>query len=449
MSQTGVFQDQASRPPKIWFKAGSSIRILWLLLGLTLFLFSIIYIRVNIAGMYVAVPMVAVGIVAGLGLLMVLSRGGRVSRPFFSKYGFLIAAFVGFVAAHALALLYGLAQGAYGDSFGSGEDNPYKILTKIIMGASSFWAIVRFFPRNQKFLERFWRATLTASVIFFAWLIYQFAFVYKNDFLNANFEHPDERGVRNMLAFYATVIFPYAFFYFYWAKKRLTGGAAVIVLAVAIIYATSRTAWIGTILALIAAICFIARLNIAKGLKMAFSSVVVIGLAVAGGWWFLSDYIHIDTREVSKRFLYFFDQSAYPELHTYQVRWGRVRTALNAFADSPITGAGLRNPSYLAYGETHNSYASILADTGLLGAIPFLGILFFITRVCLWRIPRRFDRVNWVSLGSRASLVVVLWAPAFIYTYTSPHYWIYLALCLVAVETEPFAPSMKTTQTGS
>ena len=96
------------------------------------------------------------------------------------------------------------------------------------------------------------------------------------------------------------------------------------------------------------------------------------------------------------------------------------------------------NHSYAVRGLTHNDYAAILAELGLIGEVLFLGILFNIGKLCLRRpkLAGRRSLPSWPSLASRGAFWGLLIGSAFMDMYTMPHYWTFAGLFVVGREIE-------------
>ncbi|MBI2982471.1 MAG: O-antigen ligase family protein, partial [Deltaproteobacteria bacterium] len=115
-----------------------------------------------------------------------------------------------------------------------------------------------------------------------------------------------------------------------------------------------------------------------------------------------------------------------------QRRWERIQTGLSEFKKNPWMGQSLGSSFNFAYLDdrmiTHNDYISLLSETGLMGAIPFLFFLIFFSKELM---QVRTDHPRPFSLrASQASFLALLFLSNFLNIYTSMHYWFFLALAL-------------------
>lgn len=134
-------------------------------------------------------------------------------------------------------------------------------------------------------------------------------------------------------------------------------------------------------------------------------------------------------------------------------RSSEMLTGLAMFADHPILGVGAGNypANYQRYAQLigiefraeardpHSLYVQLLAETGILGTIAFLGMVFFLfdalNRACraLERSPRLADWLPWIS-AYRFAILSYLLTSIFLHNAYIRYFWILIAMALTAIQ---------------
>lgn len=134
-------------------------------------------------------------------------------------------------------------------------------------------------------------------------------------------------------------------------------------------------------------------------------------------------------------------------------RSSEMLTGLAMFAEHPFLGVGMANYpiNYQRYAqaiglefraearEPHSLYVQILAETGIVGAIAFLGLIFFLfdalNKTCreIEKYPRLQDWLPWVS-SIRLALLSYLMTSMFLHNAYIRYFWILVAMALAAIQ---------------
>ena len=405
-------------------------RALWIFVALTFSSFAVSFLRVNIGVIHIPYPVLGMGLILLGWIFSLCLRPGSLLGPLFPPdFRILGLLCFLFLTWHLTSMLLsgGLVEPGY--------IAPSKQTFKIAAGLGLFWVTVLLFPRDPRFLERFWHIVLWSSMPLLGYLIFRSLSI-GNHFLSSlnTFDDPTFMGGRNQVAWYVAIIVQYAFWAFQQKGRRLVVLVPLVVTSFSLIYSVSRTAWIVASVGLLYVPLSMLIFDVKKAAKILTVMMVIGLLLVAGGIWVVSEYG--DISELSLKFRWFFSPEDVPELNSFETRWHRVRDALGGFLVSPIIGLGVRNFSYLvSSGTPHNDYAAILAELGLIGEVLFLGILLMIGKFCLRR-PKFAKETNWPSIASRGAFWSLLIGSAFMDMYTMPHYWIFAGLFVVGREIE-------------
>ncbi len=400
-------------------------RALWLLTALLFPSFAVSFLRVNVGNLHLPYPSMSLALICAGAILYLLMRGGRFKRmAYLSRYQTVAIMCALFFIWHLVSLL--LYEGRNFDGL--------KEIIKLATGLVMFGAILVFFPREPAFMERFWRVVLGASVALLIYLNYR-SLEARNLFLSSlNVDNVTFTGGRNQVAWYVAAVLQFAFLRILVPGQRLRAFLPLAIILFSLMYLASRAGWLSAGLGLATATILAWRNDRAEGAKILLVVLAIAFVIAMGGMWVLDTYAGLN--EVAKKFVWIYNPEAVPELHSYEVRWGRVEEAWDGFMTAPITGVGLQHESY---GGTHNDYAGILAQLGAVGELLFLGILAFVGKRCLWK-PEPFRRSAWISLASRGAYVSIVVSLAFLHNlYTTPFFWFLLAMVLVAVEVEKTA----------
>ncbi len=398
---------------------------LWLLLAASFPLFAVEFFRFydeQALRLSIAPPMLILLLIFFAGALFILA-GGQVSRglPLLrANLPGLICLMVLFVVWHLVSLMrsrdfwWGLRE-----------------VAKLAMGMGSFWIVFAFFPRDRPFLDRFWRIALWSSAVLIGYLIYHYAFVFKCPYLGRHLDAPTRTG-RNMLTWYLVFIIPFSVTLVIDSRHKLIDLVPAVVLTTAWIYAGSRGAWVSVSGGIITLLVYLVRADPRKGLWISVALCSAIALSLGSAWFVLNNYFDLEELEYSKRLIGLFDPEAAPELQSTSVRIALMGQALDDFKELPLIGIGLMNFATTSERVSHNDYLAILADMGLIGFVLFAGLLALVFLFAF----RSLEKRDWLSLGTRASLIAVIISFFFINAYTNSIFWIFLAMVIVWMEAE-------------
>ena len=397
-------------------------KLLWLSLAATFPLFGVPLFRHKIASVEIPIPVFSLGAILAVGVLSLLMRNGRIPRTsLLIRYRELGALCLLFFLWHLTSLF--LAD-EVGDAFTE--------LVKVGTGLVWFWGIVALFPRDERFLKRFWSVVLWSTVPLLAYLIFK-SLTQGNPFLSTNVEDVTIKGGTNQLGFYLAIVGPYFFFYLWGGKRKLTALIPLLVFLFGWVYIAIRAAWLSVTLGLLYGFFLIWKMDRARGVKLLSGFVVSAMVVIGGSVWLLSTYTEHTLAADKFAWIFVSDPQYYTVrgFNTSNVRWEMVERTWGDFSKSPIVGIGLENLVF----DPHNDYARILSELGVVGEVLFLAILAFIWGRLL-RLPAIRASVSWVSLATRGAMVAMVVTLNFLTTYTAPHFWVFLGLMVVAAETE-------------
>jgi putative inorganic carbon (HCO3(-)) transporter len=134
-------------------------------------------------------------------------------------------------------------------------------------------------------------------------------------------------------------------------------------------------------------------------------------------------------------------------------RSSEMLTGLAMFAEHPLLGVGAGNykPNYQRYAQLigiefraeardpHSLYVQLLAETGILGTIAFLGMMFFLfdalNKACqaIERSPRLADWLPWIS-AFRLAILSYLLTSIFLHNAYIRYLWILVAMALTGIQ---------------
>lgn len=395
----------------------SIFRGLWLALAVALPLFSVEFLRLNNEAlhMHVAVPMFVVGVIMILNIFVYI--GGRRAEGRVPSGNLLGQLGILFLLWHVVALIP-----AYDAILG------FREVCKLALGLLAMWTVGVAFPRDPAFMRRFWGIALFSSTVLMSFLIYQYHFRFHAAFLSNNLDESTRYG-RNQLTAYLVYIFPFAVARLILTKNKIRNCAEPLVLAGALVYAGSRAAILSTICGLLFLVWYMAKLHgIGKTLGVVFWG-IFIGL---GAFFFVSHWI--PNLEVVERVLFLFDPSSAPQLNSYHERGWRIMGGVNLFLSSPLMGVGLTNSDYELGTLTHNDYSQIMAETGAVGILLFVGILATVGRRLLEGRVRPAGASDWSFIAPRIAFPAILVSLSFTNSYTTLFLWLFLGMCLVQVD---------------
>jgi O-antigen ligase len=134
-------------------------------------------------------------------------------------------------------------------------------------------------------------------------------------------------------------------------------------------------------------------------------------------------------------------------------RSSEMLTGLSMFADHPILGVGMANyrPNYQRYAQRigiefrteardpHSLYVQVLAETGILGAIAFFGMVFFLfqalNKTCrdIERSPHLHDWLPWIN-AIRLAILSYLLTSIFLHNAYIRYFWILVAMAMAGIQ---------------
>lgn len=410
------------------------IRMLWLLVAVGVPIFGVSFWHMKLGALHLA-PSV-------LFMLLILYC---ILLRFFSGYpiiaaGVSIGAYrtlAGLLAAFFLLHLLSLTQSALSQSdwltvFG------IKNMVKLFFGMVIFWLTLTAFPRDARFLERFFLLAGASLAVMLAVFIYRYAVVFHLPSMGTEYAVSSTNG-RNQIAVQAAFFFLYLFSYFLIAKHRWRILPFLLAIVAALLYLSSRMAWAASVLGVCYVVGYVWRCNKAAGMALLLKAVLVISLLGSVGLTFIAKRVGLDN--IATRILSIYNPKAIPEYqahlgkNSYQVRGETIRLAMNGFLASPMIGVGVGNTLKYVERITHNDFATILVEMGIVGEVLFLAILWSVWR--RGRSPTRMPPrdIQWLSLGARAGYVGLFICLNFFNFYLSPYFWFYVALYIVTVET--------------
>lgn len=411
----------------------SVIRVLWILVAIGVPIFSVSFGHFKVGFMHLAPSVFFMGLILYVIVLRFLGFGSIPKDICLPSYGGLALLLAAFVVLHALALLHSaFGQSDWLDIWGT------KNMVKIFFGVILFWLTLIFFPRDEKFIGRFFLIAGIAFSCMLAIFIHRYAIVSHMPFLSTDYYGFSRYG-KNQAAVQSAFLFFYLFSFFLLAKKRLFIIPFLLITLASILYFQSRMGWAATFLGFMYLICYVWRCNPKMGRGILLKSSLMVLIMGALVLVFISQYI--DLSEMSLRVFSMFDPEMLSESqssvgkHSYQVRGETILMGLKGFFDSPIIGAGLGNTFQYIERPTHNDFATLLIELGILGEIIFLLILWNIWKRGKPPATKDSQEIKWLSMAARSGFVTMLVCLNFFNMYLSPYFWIYLALYIVTVET--------------
>ncbi|MGB8982657.1 MAG: O-antigen ligase family protein, partial [Anaerolineales bacterium] len=138
---------------------------------------------------------------------------------------------------------------------------------------------------------------------------------------------------------------------------------------------------------------------------------------------------------------------------SFRGRSSEMLTGLAMFAEHPILGVGAANyrPNYQRYAQlvgiefraeerdAHSLYVQVLAETGILGVMAFLGLVFFLLEALnkairtLERSPHLHEWLPWIN-AIRLALLSYLMTSIFLHNAYIRYFWILVAMALAAIQ---------------
>jgi O-antigen ligase len=405
----------------------SPTRRLWLLLALTFPLFGVQFFRYNNATLqtHLAAPMLVLGLIAVLGAFeRAAARGSSSASPGLARRRanrVLLLGYI-FLLAHVLSLLLAVDP-VYG----------IREVYKLALGLICLSAIVALFPRDVRFLAKFWTIVVWSTAGLALYLLYQSAVVFNVPYLVSEFGE-DSRAAKNQLAGLLVYVFPFAIGYAVSPGRanRLGQWVPALVLATALLYNGSRGGWVATLIGMVVASSMMAR---AYGIRRVLGPIVLVMIALAAGSLILKASVDIERLDYQKRLQFFYDPESVPEFDTVNQRTQRVMGALRMFASSPIIGVGLSNATAVMGTLPHNDYALMLGELGLVGTLLF-GIIASVL-VRSMKVPRVPAEGQWLQSAWRAGLIgELVFMLSMDRIYSTTLFWAFVGVSLVTAEIE-------------
>lgn len=398
-------------------------KICWILLAVTFPLFSVNVLRLNVGPFNIAIPLIVLAVIT-MGYLIRLIFGRksldtRVSVPHYRSLA--LFSFL-FLLVHFFSSLTALSVPI-----------AQEVMIKISVGILCFWGVITFFPKSFRFMEIFYGFVLLASVLLIGYLLYKYIFVFNSMHLGIVLEERSGTG-KNQLGWYTSIFIIYAFFYVFWKKKSFVSLMTLAILLLALIYIGSRGAWISVSVGMLYGVFFLFRNNMFKGLKIGLLLFLVIPSAVILLFMGLSQFI--DNSLLLDRFVYLFNPNKIFRMESYEIRLGLVSAAVDTFKSNPLFGIGITNYSNYLDRMTHNDYASVFLQLGMVGFLIYIGILSSVgSNIGLFQRQIK-GHIHWISMSKRCAFVTFITSLLFINIYDSVHFWIILGLFIVASELE-------------
>jgi O-antigen ligase len=147
------------------------------------------------------------------------------------------------------------------------------------------------------------------------------------------------------------------------------------------------------------------------------------------------------------------NQSGIYEEASFRGRTSEMLTGLTMFEEHPLLGVGAANypVNYQRYAqivglevrseqrEAHSLYLEVIAETGVLGSLSFMGIIFFLFRALSRarseiKNTRHFDEWSTYISATQVSLIGYLFAAIFLHGAFIRYFWILVALALALIQ---------------
>lgn len=273
---------------------------------------------------------------------------------------------------------------------------------------------------------------LFATAVITFYLVYLHLIVYHSVYLSINLTSHDiwarGRANKNTLSFFLSLIFPFYYAKFAY-KKTIVNFFMMSLMGFAVLYTLSRMALLslGGSMIMFAFIAhnkkiFIKQLLLPAGLVIFLSLTFGIGINT-----FMALKSPTEAAEIERNGASF---TGGEESHRFKL----VKFALEGFSESPIIGKGtstFRGQDATGGSMTHNDYAQILYELGLLGFIFFIGINLGSIKD-LWRCRNKIpEEFYWLWDALIVSLTCITGQFLFMNGYETSPYWFILAGCQI------------------
>jgi len=396
-------------------------KILWIFLAVTFPLFSVGLFRLNVGPYDITIPfLILVVIIVGCLFSFIFGMRSLDKKLFSTQYKYLALFCFLFLLVHLFSSLSA-----------SSISSALEEIIKLSFGILCFWGVIAFFPKSYRFMEIFYGLVLLASVVLIGYLLYNYIFIFNSKYLGIALEDGSGTG-KNKLAWYCAIFIIYAFFNVFWKKMSFVSLMTLAIFLLALIYIGSRGAWISVSVGLLYGVFFHFRGNLFKRLKIGFLIFLVIPSVVVLLFMGLSYFI--DSSQLMDRFIYLFHPQEIIRYDSYNIRLGLISASVEIFKTDPIFGIGITNYSNYLDKVTHNDFANVLLQLGMVGFLIYIGILFTIgSKIGLFQRQVK-GPINWIFISKRCAFVTFITYLLFINIYTSVHFWIILGLIIVASE---------------
>jgi O-antigen ligase len=399
----------------------------WYLLALTFPLFGVQFFRFNQSELriHIALPMAVLAIImatAGADFIVRGMNGIEESKKNLTVPRRVLLLGYAFLGWHVVGLLL--------------TDNyvlAFRELNKLALGLLCLNVMILFFPRDVRFLGRFWIIVVWSATALFGYLIYQ-SVGFNTPYMVSEVD-AESRAAKNQLAGMMVYVLPFAIGYVSHkgaAALRPLQWIPAVVFSTALLYNGSRGGWVAAAGSLLIVGTLTGSANRVRRF-IALMSVVVVTITAA--YVTLEYVLPVERLEYYDRLRYMYDPASVPELDTWNERGLRIRAALRVFSQSPIIGVGLGNTGDAMGTLPHNDYLMILSDLGLVGMLLFGGIIFALMR------PVMATRVDgdyaWLQVAWRAGLVgELVFMLSMDRIYSTTLFWAFVGMALVASEIE-------------
>jgi O-antigen ligase len=373
---------------------------LWLLFFILLPLISV---RVNLMDLHISIPMILVLLIFILQLL----RNNYIIRI---PTHFLFIIILLFFLWQMIGIIYTL--------------NLNVALRKglgIFFATLVFITVYNFFSKEFESLKRFYLLMFISSGFFMGYLLYEYLFVFKVDYLGLNTKYPTQEG-KNSLAFYLAFITPVSLSYLFANIKHRRDKIIILPFItlniLALFFTSSRGAWLAVFLTLIINIFTLGK----KGYK------VIIFLVIIG---VLGFFLSPDSQK--DRFLSILNsENNVSEGGSLSLRMHLINLSLDLINERPLTGWGTGSFSTLSRERglggltSHNDFTLVAVENGIIGFILFIFI--FITLFLFAIKYLKIHQNDWLKRGVLSSVICLLIYLFFINAIDSIFLWINIGL---------------------
>ncbi len=232
----------------------------------------------------------------------------------------------------------------------------------------------------------------------------------RGPFLNA--------GVNGMALAIASFIAMYHYYYLYEKKKKYFTGISIVIMLSALIFTFTRAPWLGFILGAIVLCTFLPKMRKAFLLGVLIL-MMIIPVAIMSGMFEKNTEIVNSEEQLSEQLTSrtMSMSPIYSRIVQYAALW-------RMFLDKPFFGFGygtfkdhimeyyrpIEGIPYDRESSSHNTFAGILVEVGLVGFSLYAIILFYIARISLI-LYRKLPRGEYIG----KELVVIFWAILIVY----------------------------------